>query len=104
IEYLQFTRWLAIGLGGGGMLAALGLGWWLASGIVRPLEEAIHIAETVSSGDLSQEFSTDRGGDFGRLLSVLGEMEDRLTDLVGRIKASSDSIMVASGQIAAGNQ
>jgi methyl-accepting chemotaxis protein len=68
-----------------------------------PLDEAILIAETVTSGDLSQEFETERGGEFGRLLRGLGEMEDRLTDLVTRIKGSSDAIISASEQIAAGN-
>ncbi len=51
----------------------------------------------------AREFETERGGDFGRLLGGLGEMEDMLTDLVTRIKASSDSISSASHQIAAGN-
>ncbi|SNS33968.1 methyl-accepting chemotaxis protein [Noviherbaspirillum humi] len=98
------TRNLMLGLGLVALAAGVGLTLWLVAGIAKPLEEAIHIAETVSSGDLSQEFETSRGGEFGQLLSVLGDMEDRLTDLVGRIKVSSDSILVASEQIAAGNQ
>ena len=95
-------RWM-IGL----MLVALLVGgtvaYRLVRSIVQPLNEAIHIAETVASGDLSQEFSTERGGDFGRLLGALGGMEDTLTDLVSRIKASTDSITLASRDIAAGN-
>ncbi len=75
----------------------------LTRSIEQPLGEAVHIAETVASGDLSQEFATERGGEFGRLLSGLGEMEDMLTDLVGRIKESSDAIGGASRQIADGN-
>ncbi|WP_198089022.1 methyl-accepting chemotaxis protein [Variovorax sp. E3] len=80
------------------------IAWLLARSIVQPIGEALLIAETVAAGDLSQEFETERGGDFGRLLRGMGEMEDTLTDLVTRIKASSDSIAVASRQIAAGNQ
>ncbi|SFB79857.1 methyl-accepting chemotaxis protein [Polaromonas sp. OV174] len=97
------ARALMFGLG----LAALALGGILAYRLVRsiaqPLKEAIYIAETVASGDLSQEFVTERGGDFGRLLGALGEMEDTLTDLVSRIKGSTDEITEASGDIAAGN-
>ena len=89
-------------------VAALALGavlaWLLTRSIADPVAEALLIAETVASGDLSQEFETERGGDFGRLLRGMGEMEDTLTDLVTRIKASTDSIAVASRQIAAGNQ
>ncbi|MDM0021333.1 methyl-accepting chemotaxis protein [Variovorax saccharolyticus] len=80
------------------------LAWMLTRSIVQPIDEALLIADTVAAGDLSQEFETRRGGDFGRLLRGMGEMEDTLTDLVGRIKTSTDSIVTASGQIAAGNQ
>ncbi|MDR6537591.1 methyl-accepting chemotaxis protein [Variovorax soli] len=98
------ARWLLLGLG---LLAlATGIGWTvgLVRSIVRPLDEAIFIAETVAAGDLSKEFETERGGEFGRLLRGMGEMEDTLTEVVTRIKESTDSIVTASGQIAAGNQ
>jgi methyl-accepting chemotaxis protein len=91
-------------LGLAALLAGAACSAWLARGIMQPLGEAIFIAETVAAGDLSKEFETERGGDFGRLLRGMGEMEDTLTDVVTRIKASTDSIVVASGQIAAGNQ
>jgi len=80
------------------------MAWLLTRSIAQPIAEALLIAETVAAGDLSQEFETGRGGDFGRLLRGMGEMEDTLTDLVTRIKTSTDSIAVASRQIAAGNQ
>lgn len=75
----------------------------LQASIAKPLEDAIHIAETVASGDLSHDFSSDLTGDFGRLLDSLGTMEDTLTDLVTRIKASSNSIAEASSDIDVGN-
>jgi len=95
-------RWM-LGLALAALLVGVAVAWRLGRGIAQPLNEAIYIAETVAAGDLSQEFSTERGGDFGRLLGALGDMEDTLTDLVSRIKASTDSITLASGDIAAGN-
>ncbi len=88
------------------LAVALGavLAWLLTRSVVEPINEALLIADTVAAGDLSQDFETDRGGDFGRLLRGMGEMEDTLTDVVGRIKTTTDSILVASGQIASGNQ
>ncbi|MDM0042942.1 methyl-accepting chemotaxis protein [Variovorax dokdonensis] len=80
------------------------LAFMLTRSIVQPINEALVIAETVAAGDLSQEFSTNRGGDFGRLLRGMGEMETTLTDLVGRIRNATDSIVVASREIATGNQ
>ncbi|WPH21188.1 methyl-accepting chemotaxis protein [Variovorax paradoxus] len=102
--HIASTRNLMAGFGVAALLAGAGCSAWLARSIMQPLGEAIFIAETVASGDLSKEFETERGGDFGRLLRGMGEMEDTLTDVVTRIKASTDSIVVASGQIAAGNQ
>jgi methyl-accepting chemotaxis protein len=90
-------------LGGAAVAVALLSLWSLRRGIVQPLSQAILIAETVASGDLSQEFSSELGGDFGRLLGALGTMEDTLTELVGRIKQSADAIGVSSGEIEAGN-
>lgn len=75
----------------------------LRRGIVQPLNQAILIAETVAAGDLSQEFSSDLQGDFGRLLGALGTMEDTLTDLVSNIKESSDGISASAGEIDSGN-
>lgn len=95
-------RWM-LGLALAALLLGVAVAWRLGRGIAQPLNEAIYIAETVAAGDLSQEFATERGGDFGRLLGALGDMEDTLTDLVSRIKASTDSITLASGDIAAGN-
>jgi len=100
---LEQVRWWVLGLGAA--VCALALAAWvsLRRGIVRPLQQAILIAETVAAGDLSQEFSSDLQGDFGRLLGALGTMEDTLTELVGRIQQSSDSISVSATQIDAGN-
>ncbi|MBV7543600.1 methyl-accepting chemotaxis protein [Acidovorax sp. sic0104] len=92
-------------VGGGIAVFALSLVAFLTlrSGIVSPLNQAILIAETVASGDLSQEFSSDLEGDFGRLLDGLGTMEDTLTDLVSRIKQSTDSITASAADIDRGN-
>ena len=75
----------------------------LRASIVAPLNQAILIAETGASGDLSQEFNSDLEGDFGRLLGALGTMEDTLTDLVSRIKQSTDSITASAADIDHGN-
>ena len=98
------TRTLLYGLFALIVLLGIGASHGLARAITQPLEEAILIAETVAAGDLSQEFSTERGGEFGRLIRALGNMEDTLTDLVSRIKVSSDSISVATQAIAKGNR
>lgn len=97
--HLQAARlWLA----GGSIfvfMASFAAFFMLRSGIVKPLDRAILIAETVASGDLSQEFSSQERGDFGRLLNALGTMEDTLTDLVSRIKRSTDALLASTTDI-----
>ncbi|KQR50482.1 methyl-accepting chemotaxis protein [Acidovorax sp. Leaf160] len=101
-ELSGMRAWL-LGLGCAVFVAAAAAFVLLRQGIVAPLEQAILIAETVAAGDLSQEFSSELQGDFGRLLGALGTMEDTLTELVAGIKQSSDAIASSAGEINAGN-
>ncbi|WP_367849869.1 methyl-accepting chemotaxis protein [Rhodoferax sp. WC2427] len=97
------TRTLLLALGALAVLLGIAATVLIARSIVDPLHEALLIADTVAAGDLSQDFETSRGGEFGRLLESMGSMEDTLTLLVTRIKDSTGSISVASQQIASGN-
>ena len=97
------TRTLLVVLGALALLLGVAATVLIARSIVEPLNEALLIADTVAAGDLSQDFETVRGGEFGRLLESMGSMEDTLTVLVTRIKDSTGSISMASRQIASGN-
>ena len=97
------TRLLMLGLGLAALLVSIGSAWGLIRSIVKPLDEAIVIAETVAAGDLSQDFESDHHGDFGRLLNAMGTMEDTLTDLVTRIKETTKPLSAASQEIASAN-
>ena len=103
LAQLQSARNWVIGCSMVVFVLALGATLSLRASIVAPLNQAILIAETVASGDLSQEFNSDLEGDFGRLLGALGTMEDTLTDLVSRIKQSTDSITASAADIDHGN-
>ena len=101
--HLQSARAWIIGCSCVAFVLALLAVFSLRMSIVAPLNQAILIAETVASGDLSQEFSSDLQGDFGRLLNALGTMEDTLTDLVSRIKQDADAISASAADIDHGN-
>ena len=75
----------------------------MARGISAPLAEAVFIAETVASGDLSHDFENTRKGEFGRLLEAMATMEDTLTDLVTQIKESTAPLAKSSQGIADAN-
>lgn len=100
---VEHSRWWLMGLGSWVCISCVWSWISLRRRIVAPLQEAILIAETVASGDLSKEFSSNAEGEFGRLLTALSTMEDTLTELVGRIKQSTDSLAVSAYEIDAGN-
>ncbi|MGH8853030.1 MAG: methyl-accepting chemotaxis protein [Telluria sp.] len=80
--------------------------WFVVRTIWRQLggepAYAREIARAVSSGDLSTEIRIE-AGDTGSLLVALKEMRARLATLVAEIKASADTIAMASSEIASGN-
>jgi methyl-accepting chemotaxis protein len=79
------------------------LGWLITRSITRPLAQAVHIAETVARGDLTQRVAIHSNDETGRLLQALQAMVASLVQVVGAVRASSDSIATGSSQIATGN-
>ena len=100
---VERSRWWLLALGAWVFISCTWSWVSLRRRIVAPLQEAILIAETVAAGDLSKEFTSNAEGEFGRLLTALSTMEDTLTELVGRIKQSTDSLAVSAYEIDAGN-
>ncbi|CAB5704016.1 Aspartate chemoreceptor protein [Delftia tsuruhatensis] len=83
-----------------GALAA----WWITRSITRPLAEAVRVARTVASNDLTSRITVDSRDETGQLLQALRQMNDNLAQVVGQVRSGADSIATASGQIDAGNQ
>ncbi len=77
--------------------------WMLIRSITNPLSEAVKVAETVASGDLTSIISVTGRDETSELLAALKHMNDRLVDIVGRVRSSSEAIGSATKQIAAGN-
>ncbi|THC46852.1 methyl-accepting chemotaxis protein [Massilia sp. Mn16-1_5] len=86
-----------------GLVIAAWLGWLLVRAIVRPLEEAVKIAGAVAQGDLTQRIEVRSNDETGRLMAALRDMNDALVEIVTRVRAGTDTISTASGEIADGN-
>ena len=76
----------------------------LTRSIVLPLRRALEVAQTVAAGDLRTRFDTCAKDETGQLLQALEEMNDSLKNIVGQVRAGTDTIATASTQIASGNQ
>lgn len=102
----QTSAWVQrIALGAGllalGLLAAVGL--WVRGRILQPVGESLAISQRIALGDLSQPIATNRPGEMGELLRSLSTMQDALTGIVSQVRTATDSINVASSEIATGN-
>ncbi|NHZ78872.1 HAMP domain-containing protein [Massilia sp. CCM 8695] len=76
---------------------------WLVRSITGPLNEAVNIARTVASGDLSTLIVARGSDEIGMLLKSLKDMHDSLAEIVGKVRAGTDAIAAASSEIADGN-
>ncbi len=90
----------------GALAVALGalIAWRLTRGIVRPLEHAVQVANTVAGNDLTSAITADARDETGQLLAALRRMNDSLAQVVGQVRGGAEGIATASGQIDAGNQ
>ncbi|RST46783.1 MCP four helix bundle domain-containing protein, partial [Variovorax sp. MHTC-1] len=80
------------------------LAWLLTRSITRPLNEAVQVAQTVASGDLSSQVVVKTRDETGLLMQALKGMNANLAKVVGDVRAGTDTIAAASSQIASGNQ
>lgn len=71
--------------------------------ITRPLNEAVKIAQTVASGDLSTTIDVKAKDETGALLMALRDMNQSLVRIVGEVRNGTDTIATASNEIASGN-
>ncbi len=100
---LRSSKLLLVGLGV--LAVALGgaVAWFITRSITVPLNAAVDLAETVAAGDLSTRIEVSATDETGRLLSALKAMNDSLLNVVGQVRQGTDTITVASNEIAAGN-
>ena len=94
----------------GGLLVvmAMGLGvliaWRITTSITQPIGRAVVVAERIARGDLTSQVEVRINDETGRLLEAIAAMQERLRSLVGEIGQTADSILVASSEVASGNQ
>ncbi|MYM36129.1 HAMP domain-containing protein [Duganella sp. FT94W] len=103
-QQYQSGRALLIMLG----LAAIVLGvvaaWWITRTITQPINQAVKVAETVSSGDLTSDIQVNSNDETGQLMHALKTMNNNLVNIVGQVRNGTELMATASTQIAAGNQ
>jgi methyl-accepting chemotaxis protein len=103
-QQYQSGRTLLIMLGLAAIVFGVVAAWWITHTITRPINEAVKVAETVSSGDLTSDIQVNSTDETGQLMNALKTMNSNLVSIVGQVRNGTELIATASTQIAAGNQ
>lgn len=69
----------------------------------RSLEEVVRMLGALAQGDLTDRITSEYSGTFGKLKDDANATSDKLKEIIGQIRASTDTIGTASQEIASGN-
>jgi len=86
------------------LIAGAIMAFTIRCSITRPIDQAVSIAETIASGDLSQVIHVSGKDEVSQLLVALNEMTSHLASIVSEVRHGTDTITVAAKEIASGNQ
>ncbi|QDK20749.1 HAMP domain-containing protein [Leclercia adecarboxylata] len=86
-----------------GIIIALCIAYFMTRHISKPLNETLHISSRIASGDLSASVKSTRKDEFGKLLTSIGIMNDRLKHIIDEVKVGVDNVSRASAEISLGN-
>ena len=103
-KFYSLSRVAQVSLTIAGIMLSLALGIFISRSIMRPLAEAVAVADAVAQGDLSHEPRSVGRDELARLQDALARMVVNLRTVVQRVRIGVDSVATASREIAAGNQ
>lgn len=103
VDTLKQQLYLVLAVLAVGMALSLWLTYLFVRSITVPLNQAVEIAQSVASGDLTRAIPAYGRNEFGALLQSLERMQNHLAGLVRTVRSDADSVATASTQIAVGN-
>ncbi|MGY8526378.1 methyl-accepting chemotaxis protein [Paracidovorax citrulli] len=86
------------------LLVSAGFWWMLRRMVSRPLAQAAAAAHRLAAGDLSTRLDTRRRDEIGEVMQAIDGVGHGLSGIVGTVRESADAIVLASGEIASGNE
>jgi methyl-accepting chemotaxis protein len=78
--------------------------WLTLQSVCTPLERAVLVAQRIATGDLSEPVEAQGKDETARLLRTLGAMQSSLSNVVGMVRRSAESIRGASADMVNDNQ
>jgi methyl-accepting chemotaxis protein len=97
------ARYLSIAIAAFVSLAALVLGLFVVRSVTASLQNALRIADHIANGKLGNEIVSFANDESGQLIDALRKMDQQLCNTVREIKTTTESVTIASREIASGN-
>ena len=93
-----------IALAGVAVLLAVVTAWLLTRSITLPLNEAVHVADRLAQGDLTQALEVKSKDETGKLLQSMKNMIGKLSQVVSEVNSSAHALAGASEEVSATSQ
>ncbi|SOS31790.1 methyl-accepting chemotaxis protein [Pseudomonas syringae group genomosp. 3] len=90
---------MVIGLLIAATLLTIVFAWMLIKSITTPIATALHVAETIAKGNLTQPIQIDGSDEAGRLLLAMKTMQDKLRDTLQGISGSATQLASAAEEL-----
>jgi methyl-accepting chemotaxis protein len=101
---LAFTNTTTVAATGLGLAFAVLMGWLMIRAITLPINNAVAVARSVASGDLSTQFEVSGDNEMAHLLTAMRDMQSSLIELVHNVRQGAHGVATSSTEIAQGNQ
>lgn len=79
------------------------LSMFVASQIIKPVQEAIAFAQSIANGDLTKNVINNNKDEIGLLVRTLQHMKENIKSIVSDVRSGSHELLVSSNEIASGN-
>ena len=80
---------------------ALAISWFVARGILMPLEQVTKVAAAVADGDLTTKVEYTSNDEVGKLGEVINQMSEKLAAMVEEIRSNSGTLSSGSEELTA---
>ena len=99
VKEYSSSRNTMFGLGAGALLIAIFTAFFLTRGIVRPINEAVSVANSLADGDLTITVESKSKDETGLMMAAIATMVDRLKHVVGDVMSAADNVSSGSQQL-----
>lgn len=88
-----------LALGAAAFVIALLTGLFLTRSIVRPINEAVNVANALAKGDLTITVESHSKDETGQMMAAISQMVEKLKNVVSEVMSASDNVASGSQEL-----